>query len=284
MGVLMKQGVNYSGFGAKNIAVAHYDSIGIPQVFFSDKAGNKINCGSEARYITTITTSPIAFFKWKHTNEGSDWVVYGAVSLRPLTYGVDYSHNNEHADLVDPVILVINGVTAYVYKESGGWSFSNNPDVVINDTYHITNLYATDNDITSTSKFMKDIIATLTDNYILPQEAVVRYSTTERIIGTWIDGSPLYEKTFYVPTLSTGNNVQTHGITNFDKLISAEGFFYRNGTVQVKVPTSSPSAATYNADITDITSTTFNIEVGSSWSSYTLTNAYITIRYTKTSS
>lgn len=195
MGILMKNGVNYTGFGAKNIAVAHYDSIGIPQVFFSDKAGNKVNCGLDARYITTITTDPIAFFKWKHTDNG-DWVQYGAVSLRPLTEGVDYNHNNEHADLVDPIILSVNGVTAYVYKESGGWSFSNNPDVVINDTYHISNLYATDADITATSKFMKDIVATLTDGYTLPQEVVVRYSLAERQIGTWIDGKPLYEKSF----------------------------------------------------------------------------------------
>lgn len=195
MGILMKNGVNYTGFGAKNIAIAHYDSIGIPQVFFSDKAGNKINCGMEARYITTITSDPIAFFKWKWEDNGT-WAGYGAVSLRQLNYGTDYSHNNEHADLVDPVMLSVNGVTAYVYKESGGWAFSNNPNVVINDTYNITNLYATDSDISSSSKFVKDIVATLLDGYTLPQEAVVRYSTVERAIGTWIDGSTVYEKTF----------------------------------------------------------------------------------------
>ena len=195
MGVLMKQGVNYSGFGAKNIAVAHYDSIGIPQVFFSDKAGNKINGApsGQSRYLTTITSDPIAFFKWDHASLGYYSFGYGAISLRPLENGVDYSTYDVHSSLSLQETFVINGVTVYVYMEIDTWH-ENGMYVTINDTYNITTNYATDDDITATSKFMKDIVATLTDGYILPPEPLVRYSTVEHVVGTWIDNKPIYEK------------------------------------------------------------------------------------------
>lgn len=46
------------------------------------------------------------------------------------------------------------------------------------------------------------------------------YSTDEQVVGTWIDGKPLYEKTFYFNNvLLTNDNATsglTHGLTNID--------------------------------------------------------------------
>ena len=50
------------------------------------------------------------------------------------------------------------------------------------------------------------------------------YSTTEQVIGTWIDGKPVYEKTLEVNNIDMGNVNGTkttipHGISNFKDLI-----------------------------------------------------------------
>lgn len=60
------------------------------------------------------------------------------------------------------------------------------------------------------------------------------YSTTEQVVGTWVDGKPIYEITIAlaVGDLPTANSSVSipHGIANFKNLISAEGFV-NNGSV-----------------------------------------------------
>lgn len=53
-----------------------------------------------------------------------------------------------------------------------------------------------------------------------------KYSTSEQVIGTWIDGKPLYRKTFYIPdiTINTGTTIES-GITNIDIVKSLDGTF-----------------------------------------------------------
>lgn len=54
------------------------------------------------------------------------------------------------------------------------------------------------------------------------------YSTTERRIGTWIDGKPLYRKVVSV----SGHPAQiSHGISNLKKVISMRGFVSRSSDV-----------------------------------------------------
>lgn len=52
------------------------------------------------------------------------------------------------------------------------------------------------------------------------------YSTSETIIGTWIDGKPIYRKTFefanLTPTANNSVNIGNHGIANFQKAIKIE--------------------------------------------------------------
>lgn len=45
------------------------------------------------------------------------------------------------------------------------------------------------------------------------------YSTTEQVVGTWLDGKPLYEKTFEWNNVYCGNessSEMTHDLTNID--------------------------------------------------------------------
>lgn len=107
----------------------------------------------------------------------------------------------------------------------------------------------------------------------------VVYSTDEQLIGEWVNGENLYQKTVNFGNLPNNTSkTVAHGITNLDRIISAEGFaktslnqtpipFVNNGTVGSQV-----------ALIVDNTNIT--LRTSEDRSQYT---AYITLRYTKTS-
>ena len=62
------------------------------------------------------------------------------------------------------------------------------------------------------------------------------YSTEETVIGTWIDGRPLYQRTF-VSTISTNTSLQDFSISkdinsNDCLLVEATGSFYAGGAYQ----------------------------------------------------
>lgn len=54
------------------------------------------------------------------------------------------------------------------------------------------------------------------------------YETTEQVIGTWIDGKPIYRKVFTGTLTNDSGNTQSiaHGISNVDKFISHKGFAF----------------------------------------------------------
>ena len=56
------------------------------------------------------------------------------------------------------------------------------------------------------------------------------YSTDEKMIGQWIDGKPVYQKTFGPKSITGSNNRTWHTIEdlssyNVDQVVSAEGFY-----------------------------------------------------------
>lgn len=67
-----------------------------------------------------------------------------------------------------------------------------------------------------------------------PSSGEHNYSTTEQVVGTWIDGKPVYEivKEFH-PTSQTLTNVSyPHSIPNIDKICRWEGYMiWDNGVV-----------------------------------------------------
>ena len=50
------------------------------------------------------------------------------------------------------------------------------------------------------------------------------YSTTEKVVGTWIDGKPIYRKVYYstYPTLISNVNINI-GFNNWDEVITLKG-------------------------------------------------------------
>lgn len=106
------------------------------------------------------------------------------------------------------------------------------------------------------------------------------YSTTEKIIGTWMDGKPLYQKTVDVGPLPNNTSKDVaHGVSNIEYVISMSGFGKRSDGINIPLVYENAdllgNAIELYADSTNI-----HIDTNSDKSSYT--TAYVTIQYTKT--
>lgn len=53
-------------------------------------------------------------------------------------------------------------------------------------------------------------------------QELTTYSTEEQVVGTWIDGNPIYRKSFNIGNVTSDVEISTN-ITNFAELISATG-------------------------------------------------------------
>ena len=109
------------------------------------------------------------------------------------------------------------------------------------------------------------------------------YSTEEQVIGTWIDGKPLYRKVINaIPTISN-SNYQTvtiaHNINDLKNIHKCNGFLHNNGNTQTYIlPTD--TSATQTIGIREINNT--NIVVYSKNDTWSGWIAEIILEYTKT--
>ena len=107
--------------------------------------------------------------------------------------------------------------------------------------------------------------------------ASINYSTTEHVIGKWIDGSDLYEITLDAGDLPSNDSIMLDSTpANISHLISIEGFAY-SATAGNDRPI--PFAADGQNPIrADLTSSKIRIVTYTAWTGY---KGYVTIRYTK---
>lgn len=108
------------------------------------------------------------------------------------------------------------------------------------------------------------------------------YSTDEQEVGTWIDGSPVYEKVVdlgYLPNNTTKN--VAHNISNLGLIISADFVAKDTSGQYVFMPhvVANRDYIGYQVSVY-ATSTNIVIEVGSNRSAY---SGYAILRYTKAS-
>ena len=110
----------------------------------------------------------------------------------------------------------------------------------------------------------------------------VHYSTSEQIIGTWIDGKPLYEKVVDIPNTSVINNsfVYPHGISDYEMAMIDKAFTvdYASGSVfTLTLTDNTDKALSIRLDPTNI------FFRGSNFLNIVATrHLYVIIRYTKT--
>ena len=108
------------------------------------------------------------------------------------------------------------------------------------------------------------------------------YSTDEKIVGTWIDGSYVYQKTISTGSLSApaDNNI-AHGISNLKYVINAVGCV-TNNNINYLIPYVSGRSDQndWTLTISQINATNVIVKTyNSGWSGIT---GYITLQYTKT--
>lgn len=121
-------------------------------------------------------------------------------------------------------------------------------------------------------------------------ETKKNYSIDEKKIGTWINGKPIYQKTFtYTPDLASQCLYQ-HGISNIDQIINSEAMLQRTNGRFVPLSMVYPNATDLNTLITwssgyQITKTDIETWIGNSMFEQMDTTNYgiiVTIQYTKT--
>ena len=107
------------------------------------------------------------------------------------------------------------------------------------------------------------------------------WSTTEHVVGTWIDGKAVYEKTIdcgYLPNNSA--KVVAHGISNIGKIIEWDGSVITDAGAHAPIPFVHTDGLQYTVSVvatsSEITLTTK--------ADRTTWYAYITLRYTKSTS
>ena len=119
------------------------------------------------------------------------------------------------------------------------------------------------------------------------------YSTDEKVVGTWVNGKPLYQKTFYKKSVSTSPASISVLSLNVDTFVNMTGFAdliqvtQTQGDLNVGViPIPSYNVGAYNFDIS-IKSTVARDGIAIYYDTfdsrnYRFDNIYITLQYTKT--
>lgn len=123
--------------------------------------------------------------------------------------------------------------------------------------------------------------ASLTVNRItaIRKTNIHTYSTTEQVVGTWIDGKPIYETTINVGALPNNTSISLTAQTpsDLEYLINASGFCVNHSDSSHQRPL--PLSAGGSNDIrVDLGSGYIRITTYTDWSSY---DGYLTIQYTK---
>ena len=105
------------------------------------------------------------------------------------------------------------------------------------------------------------------------------YSETEHEVGKWIDGSPVYERTYQG---TTSSNTQ-HNISNLSAIISVECIAYGGSSGWRPVPYSygNNNSGSWCCGVY-VDNTSIVMQSGTSFASY-FPKTYVTIQYTKSS-
>lgn len=128
---------------------------------------------------------------------------------------------------------------------------------------------------------------------IQPHYNLHKYSTEEQVIGTWIDGKPLYEKTVQL-TLTPGSNTTAiaHGISGISRVVDYNGILFGSlygldktckmsqSVFNSATSTGMTANTTYCANIQYVDATNVMYSLGSAYPANIQMN--LTVQYTKT--
>lgn len=107
------------------------------------------------------------------------------------------------------------------------------------------------------------------------------YSTTEKIVGSWVDGKPLYQKTINFGTLpNTSQKEVSHNISNLKRAVDITGYFY--GSTVVGAPLPYPPNVPQSNNGLELWTTSSKVIIRSNVDMSAFTECYVTLKYTKT--
>lgn len=222
----------------------------------SEKIAEEIAAGSGADLIDDSSTS--ATKTWSSSKISSGIATKTSINDNGVTHTETWSS--------DKIAAELNGKpdvddTAQNYSDT--WS-SQKIYNEIQGTTHIADNAISSNSTWSSQKISDEISG------ITPGGAA--YSTTEHAIGTWVDGSTVYERSINLGSFSVGSGGDhtIEAATSIDLLIDYDGYVVENGIMYALPDPSIRIKMDSNKDL-----------IFNGAASWDISSGYITIRYTK---
>ena len=119
--------------------------------------------------------------------------------------------------------------------------------------------------------------------YVPSGAPAIHYTTDEQIIGTWIDGKPIYQKTVDCGALpnATSKTVENSIISNVKRVIKIGGYAYSsNSGIDIPIPFVDERAG--NTIVRADYKESSGIRIGTNANLSDYTESYLTLQYTKT--
>lgn len=138
----------------------------------------------------------------------------------------------------------------------------------------------------ATKEQLQDVVEYMGNNIHVPQlvqhfDAENIYSIDERMIGSWVDGRPLYQKSIAFGTLPNKNTKKVaHGIANIKEVITIKTIGY--ATTWYNIPWATTKTVAGENDSLNVYVDTTDIIVQTAADASAETISYITLQYTKT--
>lgn len=229
--------------------------------------GNDVPIGEIEEDVVSVTADGVKTYK-EILNE-----IYSNADISKINF-------NSHIRIANDV-YAFDGFLRFSRARNNNNSF-NNTSIIFDSVSSAVYAYSGTlpiSDISNTQPPQGTIIALHygTSSGIVELNTEVSYSTAERKIGRWIDGSDLYEKTVNCGALpNTTSKTVSHDIANISKIVEIKGYA-TNGTLYLPLPFAGSSVTTGVSVYVNTSNITF--ETGMDRSNFT--ESYVTLRYTK---
>lgn len=140
---------------------------------------------------------------------------------------------------------------------------------------------------------MMDLMEEISGQMYIPQlvqhfDKSMIFDTTEKVVGCWTDGRPVYQKTINCGSIASGDigsqKKTNHGISNLNEVVNCQGIISKAGSWNCPLPFPNVENVNKQIAVNNISTTQIVMSVGSgvSISSWTGGIIYITLYYTKT--
>lgn len=165
------------------------------------------------------------------SGDGADVGIHQEGTMNPFTMVLDNATNDANQIAVDPTLSENPNSSAPHW-----WGAANTDYKSITNNKLWRNPTTTSGMVDTTGTYPSGYVARPTNTSVLYciatknifMDAGHNYSTDEQVIGTWIDGKPIYQKTiFFNPVMyvsSTAWSATNEDVSNVENIISGEGY------------------------------------------------------------